>query len=222
MVWHLDCGLLISLPDFRRELRELGVRAAPPRFVWPRSTHSWASPTAGAHVRSASGVLQPRLRVRLGARFIAPPPAPAPPARALALELVGHRTRGVLPPPPRARCTGTDEMILEMYMLAARPAMTDLHLQILPTLLRERASLRAHQLCPSPKLHQLRVQEWPRVLSDLCPSYAAQPPRPLQFVYDEQCAARCGKRASLLWRPPSPATRARRCDRARQITPPAM
>ncbi|KAL1528666.1 hypothetical protein AB1Y20_010003 [Prymnesium parvum] len=126
IVWHLDCGLLISLPGFRRKLRDLKIPPFKDHLAYCREAFEYD------------------------------------PLR------------------------GTDEMILEMYLLAARPAMRD-YGHLLPAMLCACASLRVHRLCPTRQmLERQRVSKWPEVLSHHLPAYVPRRRRPKQFIYDDE------------------------------------
>lgn len=147
IVWHLDCGLLLTTLAFRQKLR--GLRA----------------PSYAAHVKWCHG----------------------------AYEYDGSK--------------GTDEQMLEMFLLAGRPAGREgLEAQI-TGLVRQQATLRVHQLCADTstakkKAARLPASDQPKF--ERPPQYAHQKPRQLQFVFDDEvrCAARfANEDAKLSWEP---------------------
>ena len=101
IVWHLDCGLLVSLPGFRRRLRAFS---------------SPALPRYSAHLKHC-------------------------------FEQYEYDSS-----------RGSDEMILEMYLLAGRPANKDFSASLFK-LLRSCSSLRVHMLCPDSKQVSVWVAE---------------------------------------------------------------
>ena len=145
IVWHLDCGLLISNAEFRRELRGIQGQGFEAHLEYCEA-HFGYDPVCG-----------------------------------------------------------TDEMILEMYLLAGRSG--DQHLsQSVDRLLRKSASIRAHVLRPDPaKLNCGEVSEWSKALSQHRPAYVAQKRRPRRFVYDEEAEMsypRAGRPLELRWGEP--------------------
>ena len=155
VVWHLDCGLLVTLPAFRRRLRAL------------RGIGSYASHVAHCHA-------------------------------AYAFE----------------SAKGTDEMMLEMFLISAQPCGRDVGngggsglgkggrgggsgshgsggsgggggSAALLRLVRECASLRVHTLCAEAKKGRRAKSLWSDMPHDELPPYERQGARALQFVYDD-------------------------------------
>lgn len=133
VVWHLDCGLLVTLPAFRRRLRAL------------RGVGSYAAHVAHCH-----------------AEF------------------------------DFESAKGTDEMMLEMFLLSAQPCGRDVGSggTALLRLVRECASLRVHTLCAEAKKGRRAKSAWSDMPHDELPPYERQAPRALQYVYDDEVRAR--------------------------------
>ena len=147
IVWHLDCGLLITTGAFRQKLR--GLRA----------------PSFAAHLKACHATY----------------------------EYDGSK--------------GTDEQILEMFLLAGRPAGREgLDAQI-TSLVRQQATIRVHQLCADNSTAKKKAAKLPAADEhkfEQPPQYARQKGRALQFVFDDE--VRCASRfvdddAKLEWEP---------------------
>ena len=103
---------------------------------------------------------------------------------------------------------GTDEQMLELFLLAGRPAgrAGDFDGSV-PSLVRQEATVRVHQLCADSKTAKRKATKWPKEAAAAFaepPAYAKQKERALQFIYDDE--VRCGSRfvnddAKLKWAP---------------------
>ena len=135
VVWHLDCGLLLTLPGFRRALAATGA------------------PSYAQHLRVAHEVYD-------------------------------------------FDCArGSDEMALELYLLAGQTAESRAHASEVMRLCLTDASLRVHSLCVDSTRGKhgggLLPPAWPGEIKRAGPPrYADLAPRPRQFVYDEEVRKR--------------------------------
>ena len=153
IVWHLDCGLLVTLNRFRQRLRALRVQG--------RTLPSYASHAKWCHTNFTYDDAR-----------------------------------------------GTDEQMLELFLLAGRPAgrAGDFDGSV-PSLVRQEATVRVHQLCADSKTAKRKATKWPKEAAAAFaepPAYAKQKERALQFIYDDEVP--CGSLfknndAVLKWAP---------------------
>ena len=136
VVWHLDCGLLLTLPAFRRSLAAIGAATYEAHLHAAHATYDWDD------------------------------------------------------------ARGSDEMALELLLLAGEAASDGRHAADLARLCVRDASLRVHTLCADHSRGRAGgvaggvapgwAATWPATLEQAAPRYPPVPVRVRQFVYDEE------------------------------------